>query len=177
MIDGMKQDGGRPVDTRQTLRAAKAVLRDRTPLCTDCGRTCGHACCLPDETGRGGMLLFPTEAEEYEPLPRSFHIAPAPEMPEGLLLTCEGRCDRRMRPLSCMLFPLLPREKEGRVRAVRDRRGFYVCPLLESGVGGLSPDFVRAVTEAGEILYTDPAHRAFLEALHRQLDAWKDLLG
>ena len=105
----------------EALLAARALLENVTPLKGDCGRICGGACCEPDEDGQGGMLLFPGEEGLYDPLPEGFTVTPAPEMPGALLITCSGRCQRKDRPLSCRLFPLLPKEKDGAVRAVRDR--------------------------------------------------------
>ena len=48
-----------------------------------------------------------------------------------------------------------------------DRRGWAVCPLMESGKKGLNPDFVQAVMQAGAILCQCPEHAAFLRAIHR----------
>ena len=42
-----------------TVLAARDLLRELTPLKTDCGRLCGGACCEGDE--ETGMLLFPGE--------------------------------------------------------------------------------------------------------------------
>ena len=164
------------MDRLETLIAARELLADVTPLKTDCGRICGGAGCLPDEDGRGGMLLFPGEETLYEKLPEGFSIAPAAEIPGALLLTCGGTCARAVRPLSCRLFPLLPREKDGRVTAVRDRRGFIVCPLLPQGLSAFDPAFCRAVCRAGEYLYACPEHRAFLTALHTLIRSFKEAL-
>ena len=54
---------------KDTVRAAREMLEKVTPLKGDCGRVCGAACCRPDETGRGGMLLFPGEEALYAPWP------------------------------------------------------------------------------------------------------------
>ena len=160
----------------ESLLAARALLENVTPLKGDCGRICGGACCEPDEDGQGGMLLFPGEETLYSPLPEDFTVTPAPEMPGALLITCQGSCQRKDRPLSCRLFPLLPKEKDGAVRAVRDRRGFIVCPLLPDGLSAFDPAFRAAVVRAGEILYADPDHRAFLTALHDTIRVMKEAL-
>ena len=152
------------------VRCARDLLQDVTPLNGDCGLCCGHACCLPDEDGQGGMWLFPEEQLLYNPLPDGFSI----EEKEGLLLlTCDGVCDRSTRPLSCRLFPLLPKLKDGTVRAVRDRRSFCVCPLCESGLSAFSPAFKQAVREAGKILYACDETRQFLEHLHCINDSFR----
>lgn len=145
------------------VQAARDILKDITPLKTDCGRVCGAACCAPDETGKGGMLLFPGEEKLYDVLPEGFEILPDDSViPEGKLLVCKGRCDREMRPLSCMFFPLRPTFR-GDVRM--DRRGLYVCPLAEYGVGGLNPEFVAAARSAAQVLAQQDETREYLRAL------------
>ena len=150
-------------EVMEALMRARALTGAVTPLSMDCGRACGHACCLPDETGQGGMLLFPGEEALYAVLPAGWHIEPDDAVtPGGRLLICDGRCDRATRPLSCRLFPLLPT----RTGAKMDRRAWAVCPLMESGKRGLDPRFVEAVAQAGRLLYDQPAQAAFLDALH-----------
>nr|HML49564.1 hypothetical protein [Clostridia bacterium] len=91
------------------IQAARALLAQRTPLKSDCGRLCNAACCQADEEGRGGMLLFPGEERFYDPLPGWARLEP---MDFGgrpsRLLVCEGRCERSQRPLACRIFPLTP---------------------------------------------------------------------
>ncbi len=152
----------------ERLKAARDLMRNVTPLNTDCGRRCGAACCEPDEDGRGGMLLFPTEETLYAEPSEGFEIT---ETEEGLLLTCDGECDRDLRPLSCMLFPLWIFGKEdGGFEVRQDRRGFYVCPMARGNMNAFSPAFVKAVREAGEILWQDEKHRAFLTEVGRMSD-------
>ena len=142
---------------------AREILSSVTPLRRDCGRYCGAACCEVDEDGQGGMLLFPGEEKLYENLPEGFTLMQDDMVAEdALLLACEGYCQREERPLSCMLFPLLP-TREG---PVMDRRGWAVCPLMQSGIGGLQREFVDAVKRAGDVLYACPETAAFLDAIH-----------
>ena len=150
----------------------RRILKDVTPLHQDCGRCCGGACCQSDEDGQGGMLLFPEEETLYQELPEGFSITRDDSVVQGAhLLTCQGICDRKDRPLSCRLFPLLPTRKGVRM----DRRGWAVCPLMENGKSGLNPEFVAAVKRAGEILYASPDHAAFLEAIHAYNEKLKAL--
>ena len=143
--------------------AARRILEHITPLNQDCGRYCGGACCQSDEDGQGGMLLFPGEEALYRELPEGFSIQRNDDVISGAyLLTCQGTCDRKDRPLSCRLFPLLPT----RTGCKLDQRAWAVCPLMEYGKKGLNPAFVDAVKKAGEILYACPEHAAFLDALH-----------
>ena len=147
----------------EAVRAARALLECVTPLNRDCGGVCGGACCQTDEDGQGGMLLFPGEEALYDPLPTGFHLERDDGVAPGAwLLTCEYACDRSLRPLSCRLFPLLPTRKGAKM----DRRGWAVCPLMDSGVSGLRQEFVDAVKRAGAILYACPEQAAFLDAIH-----------
>ena len=147
----------------EAVQTAREILKNITPLKTDCGRVCGAACCAPDETGKGGMLLYPGEEALYENLPDGFEILPDDSVvPDGKLLVCQGHCDRDLRPLSCMFFPLRPTAK-GDVRI--DRRSLYVCPLAEYGVGGLNPDFVSAAREAAKVLAQSEEQQNYLRAL------------
>ena len=51
--------------TQERILSALKLLEKVTPLKGDCGRVCGAACCQSDETGKGGMLLFPGEKALY----------------------------------------------------------------------------------------------------------------
>ncbi|MBR6184802.1 MAG: hypothetical protein IKQ41_00905 [Clostridia bacterium] len=151
------------VEPLDRVMRAREMLSALTPLRMDCGRCCGGACCQCDEDGQGGMLLFPGEEALYDPLPEGFTIvADRAVIPDGKLLICAGVCEREARPLSCRLFPLLPTRTGARL----DRRAWAVCPLMEGGKKGMLPQFVRAVEQAGQLLYACPSHAAFLDALH-----------
>ncbi len=159
-----------------TIRAARALFADVTPLSRDCGRLCGAKCCKPDADGQGGMILFPGEEALYDPAPdwaslsdSDFVIGGAPLK----LLTCGGTCPRAGRPLSCRIFPLTPVAAEGRAAARLDLRAWPVCPLMEYGQKGLSPAFVRAAKEAAALLWRDARCRAYIEALTARLEAYR----
>lgn len=160
------------MDHAEAVIAARALLEEVTPLRQDCGRFCAGACCRSDEDGQGGMLLFPGEETLYDPLPEGFSLTKDDAvLPGAYLLTCQGVCRRAQRPLACRFFPLLPTRGGARM----DRRGWAVCPLMESGKRGLDPAFVDAVRRAGEILYTCPEEAAFLDALHAYNEALKQI--
>ncbi len=141
------------------LLQAWRELETVVPLTTDCGAVCDGRCCRPSEQS-GGMLLFPGE----ELLLQGQTGFTVQKTPAGTLLTCAGRCDRAMRPLACRMFPLFPLvEKDGRIRAVYDPRGWRECPLVnQSDRVPLRRDFVRAVRRVGRLLMQDPACAAFL---------------
>ena len=155
----------------EVIARARALFDNLTPLATDCGLTCGGACCLPMEGENTGMLLFPGEEAYYEGLPGYTMTA----TPQGTLLTCSGRCKREDRPLSCRLMPLIPLIRPDGVKVAADARAKAVCPLARQGKDALLPDFVQAVRQAGRILAEDDAQRAFLLQLTREQDELKAL--
>ncbi|MBQ8954764.1 MAG: hypothetical protein IJ048_11680 [Clostridia bacterium] len=158
---------------KDKLKQARALLAGVTPMNRDCGRICGAACCQPDEDGKGGVFLFPGEAEliggGWAQLSR---VESGPG--DGLMLTCGGTCDRNRRPLGCMIFPLTPEvDGEGHVSMRFDARARPVCPLLRNGLMGLRTDFREAAQQAMRIIASDPEGLQFLrewEALERQYD-------
>ena len=154
-----------------TLKKAREILAEVTPLKGDCGRVCGARCCRPLETEETGMLLFPGEAEMYRGKP-GWTLR---ETAAGTLAVCPGTCERSERPLACRVYPLLPVIREGRVKAAADQRAKAVCPLLRQGIRGMDPAFTEAVREAGKVLAEDPRQRAFLEALTEEQDELKTL--
>lgn len=153
----------------EAVLQARALLEDVTPLRTDCGRRCGAACCSADEDGQGGMLLFPGEEKLYEGVEGFTLLQDDGVLPGAWLLSCDGACDRALRPLSCRIFPLLPT----RTGTKLDRRGWAVCPLMACGKSGLSAAFVEAVFQAGQLLYAVPEHARLLEAIHQYNEALK----
>ncbi|MDD4080363.1 MAG: hypothetical protein PHP02_02985 [Eubacteriales bacterium] len=149
----------------EALKKARALLEVSAPLNLDCGRLCGAACCQGEGPGsRGGMLLFPGEEAMYPQLPEGFVITPDNGIvPDGRLLTCAGTCRREDRPLGCRLFPLaIVLEGNGEPELALDPRAWPICPLMPSGMAGLSADFVSAATEAMRALAGANETRAFL---------------
>ena len=132
-----------------TVLAARDLLRELTPLKTDCGRLCGGACCEGDE--ETGMLLFPGEDALYETcsfarvIPADFALGGE----EVKLFVCAGRCERDNRPLACRLFPLfLTFKGDGTTKLRIDRRAKSVCPLTDYGIKSLDPEFKQAARKA-----------------------------
>lgn len=151
------------------LREAREALREATPLKGDCGRLCGARCCSSMEGEETGMLLFPGEERYYEGKP-GWRVKAGEA---GLLVICPGRCERLARPLSCRLFPVLPRETAKGVQVRMDFRARVVCPLARQGTEGLAPAFLEAVIRAGEALIREEEQRDFLNRLHREQEEWK----
>ena len=146
--------------------AARELLKDLTPLKTDCGRLCQGACCRGDEAT--GMLLFPGEEALYADcafarvVPTGFSLGGTPAQ----LLVCDGRCDRKNRPLACRLFPLFLKFREDQTPVLRmDARARAVCPLTDYGMKALDPEFKQAARRAYDLLLEDKVCAAYLRAL------------
>ena len=149
---------------RDILLRAYAAIGDLTPMAFDCGGLCGAACCRKDADGQGGVHLFPGEAEMLEACDWVEQIAPGSFAP---IMSCREHCERGKRPLGCRIFPLTPvRGKNGRWTVRLDARARAMCPLVASGIGGLDPDFVKAVRRALRVIAEDEAGNAFLEKWH-----------
>ena len=155
----------------ETLKKARELLADVTPLKTDCGKVCGAMCCRPLEAEETGMLLFPGEEELY----REKAGWTLRETPAGMLAVCSGSCERDERPLACRIFPLLPVIRNEGVKVAADQRARAVCPLLRQGIRGMDPAFTDAVREAGRLLAGDPVQRKFMEMLTEEQDELKSL--
>lgn len=148
------------------VRAARELLESLTPLKTDCGRLCQGACCQGDEAT--GMLLFPGEEALYADcafarvVPTGFSLGGTPAQ----LLVCDGRCDRKNRPLACRLFPLFLKFREDQTPVLRmDARARAVCPLTDYGMKALDPEFRQAARRAYDLLLEDKVCAAYLRAL------------
>ena len=146
--------------------AARELLENLTPLKTDCGRLCQGACCRGDEAT--GMLLFPGEEALYKDcafarvVPTDFSLGGTPAQ----LLVCDGRCDRKNRPLACRLFPLFLKFREDQPPVLRmDARARAVCPLTDYGMKALDPAFRQAARKAYDLLLADEVCAKYLKAL------------
>lgn len=153
-------------------RKAWKYLESVTPLRTDCGTLCGRACCKGSD--QDGMLLFPGEeamylADEKDFSIRDSHIV----LSDGTrikLLVCKGTCDRKKRPLSCRIFPVIPQiDGEDFLTFTPDLRATALCPLLyQSDRYAISPAFIDAFYSAFEVLVGDARVVEFVEILTKQ---------
>lgn len=135
-------------------------MGDKTPLYKDCGLICGGACCKGDEGT--GMLLFPFEET----------VLKVTEKDGVRLAVCDGSCNRRERPLSCMIFPFFPYlTEDGRIRVIPDIRGYRVCPLVaNTDKVRLDRGFLMRVKKVGRLLSADAECRRFLYETSREID-------
>lgn len=166
------------IDKRAFYEKLYSMLDDITPLSVDCGGLCDGACCAVTDDITG-MYLFPGEEAMYCPLPDWAQIHDTDFTYDGgkevNLITCDGICDRKRRPLSCRIFPLVPYVKRGeKMKIVMDIRGKGMCPLATAmKITDLSPDFVEAVSKAMKMCMLVRETREFLYALSDSLDDYK----
>ncbi len=141
-------------------KKAKNIIGDKTPLKKDCGKVCDHACCKGDS--KTGMLLFPGEETTLNII----------EKGDTRLAVCNGKCNRKERPLSCMIFPFFPCvTNEGRIKVTLDIRGYDVCPLVKN-FNDIKFDrvFLRRVREVGRLLIEDEECKIFMEQVSREIE-------
>ena len=144
----------------------------KTPLLRDCGKICNKACCRGDDPD-AGMYLFPREREMYKTLPKWARIEESDFASDGKnvdILICDGTCDRRLRPLSCRIFPLTPYVKDGVLSVIIDPRGKLICPLTS-----VSDSFFRAVFNVSRLLFKVSETRKFLYSVSEQIDEFENL--
>lgn len=132
---------------------AYALIGNLTPIPADCGELCGAKCCGGDENS--GMILFPGEREF---LSRADFLKTEDRDMGGAAVdfaVCQGKCQRRLRPLSCRIFPLAPFWDGSTLQILPDPRAEYICPLLKAQ-DLISPEFKDAVEQAFLILSEHP---------------------
>lgn len=113
------------------LNYAYEMLESVTPLRTDCGKLCGGKCCNGDEND--GMLLFPHE-KDFFCSSDCFTVKNDPATGYDEVI-CNGKCDRKERPLACRIFPFFffaSKQNDGSVKlgVLPDTRARGVCPIL-----------------------------------------------
>lgn len=146
---------------RERMERAYATIGDLTPMHGDCGALCGAACCAVDADGQGGVCLLEPEAEVLRSVTWG-KIEHEAQMNAPMLM-CTGKCEREARPFLCRIFPLCPvMGKNGKWTVRMDARARAVCPLSQSGLNGLDPEFVRACAKAVRILAENESGEAFL---------------
>jgi len=134
------------------------ILRNITPLPSDCGRICGKKCCSA-QTG-SGIYLFPGEEDFFRQEESWCNVQTHPEGVQHftgrgtILLSCNGICPREKRPLACRLFPLAPYlDKSGSLEIRFDKDLLFICPLVRLGdIDILNPAFRDGVRQVWEEL-------------------------
>lgn len=158
---------------RSPLEDAYSVLRDVTPLKynLDCGKLCGNRCCHGTEND--GMELFHGE-EKYFENEKGFTVR---SDGDRKIVICSGKCDRKIRPLSCRMYPFfpVPVEENGKIgiKVVYDIRGLSSCPVVREHLRP-DPKFLRAVRMAGLYLIRDKKN---LEILKNTASLFEELIS
>jgi len=147
---------------------------DTTPLSIDCGKLCGGACCKSDENEDTGMYLFPGEEKLFINDP-DFKIIPS-EFEYGNtyanILICKGHCDRKKRPLSCRIFPVIPHfNRDDSFKLIFDPRAKSLCPLCDlKDFSRLDDTFLYKTEKVIRLLLNFQKTRSFLAGLNDIVD-------
>lgn len=143
-----------------------------TPLPVDCGQLCSNACCLDNDDGDNGMLLFPGEEDVIKLLNPAWASIDETDMEytwndktyNVKIAMCSGECDRYSRPLACRIFPLTPHLKDdGTLEIITDPRAKSICPLAKANyIDKMNDSFVHNVERCFALLLQSPRFRAFM---------------
>jgi len=160
--------------TKDIYNRLLELLGDLTPLKTDCGLICGHACCAENED-LIYITLLPDE-EQFLPDAMRGDVSrqefPAMGMCDAY--NCPGSCDRAFRPIMCRLFPLAPKIKpDGSLGVRMDARGLPICPLTRQRIAALDRRFVQAVRQIFEIMYADAELREYIICWSKSCDLFE----
>ena len=166
-----------PTDKSALYQRAYARLGRETPLGADCGSLCGARCCGGGE--ESGMLVYPGEEALLSGLPflrlkeESLFEKPV------YFAVCLGKggCERKNRPFSCRIFPLVPYiGPQGGLRIITDPRARYICPLAADG-GGVTAAFRQAVRRAVSVLCADDEIKSYITEYSAVLDEYERFTG
>lgn len=169
-------------DVKYTIRKAWQILDDATPFDRDCGKACGARCCKGDE--HSGMLLLNGERELLKELGADFLTFGETEDGDTYAV-CNGKCDRKLRPFACRIYPLfaLPFiDEDGdlvSLRLIKDPRAESVCPIAAADVK-VNFEFERAVKRAVRMLLSNEILKNSYADITKQIweiKAFKDELG
>lgn len=161
---------------RILYKKAYRLLKDSTPLKFDCGLLCSSKCCTGDSDM--GMCLYPGEEIMLEGQEDFLDIRKDKiQSNEVLFAVCNGKCNRKFRPLACRIFPYVPYlDENGRLTVIEDPRAKYLCPLLiESFELKIDKAFKRKVYEACQFLIRDEEIKSFIGLLSGVLEDYKKL--
>lgn len=151
------------------IKSAYDMLSDVTPLKSDCGNLCDAACCISD----GYMLLFPGEKELLKKQDYTFGVTELEGFGKADTALCKGTCNRDFRPLSCRIFPLIPKFADDEISLRLDPRGRSVCPLCNKSILSLDKEFLNAVKKTLIMLSQDDRISRYLKALSNTADKYQ----
>lgn len=166
------------MNKKNLYRRAYRLLENSTPLKFDCGLLCNSKCCTGNSNA--GMCLFPGEESMFD-ANEGFLTVRKEQMvnTEVLFATCNGTCNRKLRPLACRIFPYVPYLKEnGRLTIIEDPRAKYLCPLLtESFEFKIDKKFKRKIFNVFQLLIQDKDIKDYILSLSSVLDEYKKFIG
>jgi|LSQX01.1.fsa_nt_gb hypothetical protein len=167
----------------ELFEKAYSMLDILTPLKSDCGELCNHACCVSDDED-AGMYLFPGKEVMYAEKPNWLRIEETAftygkEEKPALIAICTELCVRKLRPLACRIFPLTPYiGHNGVVNIKIDPRAVPMCPLAKPyGAKRMDKDFMLAVNDAFKILTQDKEIYSFVFDLSRLIDEQESIMS
>lgn len=156
---------------KKSIEKIYDMLDRVTPLDFDCGKLCGEVCCVYDEDENNeeeiGLFLLPGEelmyedSDEFELYCMDSGSLDYPHTwdDDVYLVKClhPPRCDRRIRPIQCRTFPLIPHiSKDDKLHLILDEHEIpYVCPIISNHIR-LNEDFVNVTYNVWQILINDP---------------------
>ena len=165
----------------RTWRAIYRLLNRVCPVPYDCGTLCDAICCCVEDANVG-IYLYPGEHLIHDRnadwLTWSVDDASRFEFPDSwdgevYFVNCidPPHCPRKMRPLQCRTFPLMPYiDEDGILSLVWDFDELpYKCPLIEEKPE-IDERFYRATYTVWSHLVRDPLIRDLVEMDSRRFD-------
>ena len=166
--------------TKKEYQAIYRLLDRVSPLEYDCGTLCGAACCTTERNGEQsdgsdpegssemGIYLLPGEDKIHDRnddwLSWSAEEAEDYDFPDSwrgkvYFVKCggPGKCKRKLRPIQCRTFPLVPHitEDDELLLIYNDMELPYRCPLIDDEMA-IDERFFRATYTAWSRLIEDP---------------------
>jgi hypothetical protein len=159
-------------------KKAYRMLESSTPLKFDCGILCNKRCCLGDNNA--GMHLYPGEEAVLQESQIFLKIRKENfNNIEIFFAVCNGKCDRRFRPLSCRIYPFISHINHvGQISIIDDPRAKYTCPLLlDMNELQIDKRYVRKVTKVFQLLAQDAEIRTYINTLSGVLNDYSRFTG
>ena len=160
------------MDAKKIYRHLYKLLENSTPIGVDCGQLCGGACCEGD--GETGMYLFPFEECMYDGTEDWIKIYDNDFIFRGKpvkIAICNGRCNRKKRPLSCRIFPLF--KCDGVLK--NDPRAVHICPLAKGNItlDEYDEEFVENLRKVFNILDKFGITREYIAETNKIIEEFK----
>lgn len=158
-------------EMKKTMEEIYERLDKVTPVDFDCGKLCDEVCCVYDRKENPGeeliLYLMPGEELMYEDSDYFKLYTIETNAPDYLddwedtmfIVKCTypPQCDRKIRPIQCRTFPLIPHiSLEDEFHLVFDESEYpYTCPLVDEKIK-LNDDFVNETYSVWKMLINNP---------------------